>query len=319
MTGRSWIGATWTKPARRSYLLHLESREIPEPLSELENYTRITRHFEENHCVASARSWRKPRRDEPKKARMKAPFFTVLIDTYNYGEFIEEAVSSVLAQDFPAGAAGDSGAWMTVQPMTHANDCKNTRVRFYIYASPTAGGLGVQFRFRACARRSHRAAGCDDIWLPGKLGRVYEEFKRHPEVGNGVSRTHLWNGAEGISEDGYFIPVSGTCLEQARIAAISDGGTSCLAFKREALQKLCGAGIAAVSSRCLFNGADHFCGAGCGGDRIFGKIPAAWSKLVQTTGSRRRAAKSSAEWPCATRFSMKIQIWAATSRGGFEF
>jgi len=32
---------------------------------------------------------------------MKAPFFTVLIDTYNYGEFIEEAVSSVLAQEFP--------------------------------------------------------------------------------------------------------------------------------------------------------------------------------------------------------------------------
>jgi len=33
---------------------------------------------------------------------MKAPFFSVLIDTYNYGEFIEEAVSSALAQDFPA-------------------------------------------------------------------------------------------------------------------------------------------------------------------------------------------------------------------------
>jgi cellulose synthase/poly-beta-1,6-N-acetylglucosamine synthase-like glycosyltransferase len=32
---------------------------------------------------------------------MKAPFFTVLIDTYNYGEFIEEAVSSVLAREFP--------------------------------------------------------------------------------------------------------------------------------------------------------------------------------------------------------------------------
>ena len=32
---------------------------------------------------------------------MKAPFFIVLIDTYNYGEFIEEAVSSVLAQEFP--------------------------------------------------------------------------------------------------------------------------------------------------------------------------------------------------------------------------
>src|SRR5260370_42481676 len=33
---------------------------------------------------------------------MKAPFFTVLIDAYNYGEYIEEAVESALAQDFPA-------------------------------------------------------------------------------------------------------------------------------------------------------------------------------------------------------------------------
>jgi glycosyltransferase involved in cell wall biosynthesis len=33
---------------------------------------------------------------------MKAPFFTVLIDTYNYGAYIEEAVSSALAQEFPA-------------------------------------------------------------------------------------------------------------------------------------------------------------------------------------------------------------------------
>jgi glycosyltransferase involved in cell wall biosynthesis len=32
---------------------------------------------------------------------MKAPFCSVLIDTYNYGEYIEEAVSSALAQDFP--------------------------------------------------------------------------------------------------------------------------------------------------------------------------------------------------------------------------
>jgi len=33
---------------------------------------------------------------------MKAPYFTVLIDTCNYWEFIEQAVASALAQEFPA-------------------------------------------------------------------------------------------------------------------------------------------------------------------------------------------------------------------------
>jgi glycosyltransferase involved in cell wall biosynthesis len=32
---------------------------------------------------------------------MKAPLISVLIDTYNYGQYVEEAVESVLAQDFP--------------------------------------------------------------------------------------------------------------------------------------------------------------------------------------------------------------------------
>jgi glycosyltransferase involved in cell wall biosynthesis len=31
----------------------------------------------------------------------KRPHITVLINTYNYGQFIEEAVDSVLAQDYP--------------------------------------------------------------------------------------------------------------------------------------------------------------------------------------------------------------------------
>jgi glycosyltransferase involved in cell wall biosynthesis len=33
---------------------------------------------------------------------MTAPLFTVLIDTFNYGQYIEAAVCSVLEQDFPA-------------------------------------------------------------------------------------------------------------------------------------------------------------------------------------------------------------------------
>ncbi len=79
----------------------------------------------------------------------------------------------------------------------------------------------------------------DDTWLPEKLGRVYEEFKRYPTAGMVYHRTHLWNGAEDISEDGYFIPVSGNVPESRRaLLQYPMVGTSCLAFKREALQKL---------------------------------------------------------------------------------
>src|SRR5690349_12226716 len=57
--------------------------------------------FSKKSLPHNGRRWRTHRQDEPKKARMKAPFFTVLIDTYNYGEYLEEAVSSALAQEFP--------------------------------------------------------------------------------------------------------------------------------------------------------------------------------------------------------------------------
>ena len=32
---------------------------------------------------------------------MSAPLISVLIDTYNYGGYVEEAIESVLGQDFP--------------------------------------------------------------------------------------------------------------------------------------------------------------------------------------------------------------------------
>jgi hypothetical protein len=47
------------------------------------------------------RSWRRPRRNEPKNNN-ESPFFTVRIDTHSYGEYFKGAASSALAQDFHA-------------------------------------------------------------------------------------------------------------------------------------------------------------------------------------------------------------------------
>ena len=170
---------------------------------------------------------------------MKAPLFTVLIDTYNYGEFIEEAVSSVLAQDFPPAEREilvvDDGS----------TDDTQERLRKFGGAirclRKPNGGQASAFNYGFEHARGEVIAllDSDDTWLPEKLGRVYEEFKRYPTAGMVYHRTHLWNGAEDISEDGYFIPVSGNVPESRRaLLQYPMVGTSCLAFKREALQKL---------------------------------------------------------------------------------
>jgi len=170
---------------------------------------------------------------------MKAPFFTVLIDTYNYGEFIEEAISSALAQDFPA-----SQREILVVDDGSTDDTRQRLLKYrgeILYLRKQNGGQASAFNYGFEHARGEVIAllDADDTWLPEKLGRVYEEYKRHPEVGMVYHRTHLWNGSEDISEDGYFIPVSGNVTESRRaLLQYPMVGTSCLAFRREALQKL---------------------------------------------------------------------------------
>ncbi len=170
---------------------------------------------------------------------MKAPFFSIVIDTYNYGEFIEEAVSSALAQDFPA----EEREILVVDD--GSTDDTQERLRKYgeaiRYLRKPNGGQASAFNFGFEHARGEVIAllDADDVWLPGKLRRVHEEFKRYPEAGMVYHRLHLWNGISDISEDTYFIPISGRVTEDRRmLLQYPMVGTSCLAFRREALQKL---------------------------------------------------------------------------------
>jgi glycosyltransferase involved in cell wall biosynthesis len=169
---------------------------------------------------------------------MKAPFFTVLIDTYNYGEYIEEAVAGALAQDFPAKERE-----ILVVDDGSTDDTEERLKKFgetIRYLRKPNGGQASAFNFGFGHARGEVIVllDADDIWLPEKLGRVYEEFECHPEAGMVYHRVHLWNGTADISEDPYFIPVSGRVPENRRaLLQYPMVGTSCLAFRREA-QKL---------------------------------------------------------------------------------
>jgi glycosyltransferase involved in cell wall biosynthesis len=170
---------------------------------------------------------------------MKAPFFTVLIDAYNYGEYIEEAVASALAQDFTA----EQREILVVDD--GSTDDTQERLRKFgeaiRYLRKANGGQASAFNFGFAHARGEVIAllDADDVWLPGKLARVYEEFERHPSAGMVYHRVHLWNGTDEVSGDTYFIPVSGRIPENRRaLLRYPMMATSCLAFRREALQKL---------------------------------------------------------------------------------
>jgi glycosyltransferase involved in cell wall biosynthesis len=170
---------------------------------------------------------------------MKAPFFTVLIDTYNYGQYIEEAVASALAQDFPA----EEREILVVDD--GSTDDTEVRLRKFgqaiRYFKKPNGGQASAFNFGFEQSRGEvmTLLDADDIWLPEKLGRVYETFERYPGAGMVYHRVHLWAGAGDISEDTYFIPISGRVPDDRRnLLQYPMVGTSCLAFRRNALWKL---------------------------------------------------------------------------------
>ncbi len=170
---------------------------------------------------------------------MKAPFFTVLIDTYNYGEYIEEAVASALAQDFPAEERE-----ILVVDDGSTDDTQERLEKFgeaIRYLRKPNGGQASAFNFGFEHTRGEVIAllDADDVWLPTKLDRIYEAFGQHPAAGMVYHGVHLWNGTDEISGDTYFIPVSGRVPENRRaLLQYPMMATSCLAFRREALQKL---------------------------------------------------------------------------------
>jgi glycosyltransferase involved in cell wall biosynthesis len=172
---------------------------------------------------------------------MIAPLVTVLIDTYNYGRFIGEAIDSVLSQDFPMEQVEilvvDDGS----------TDDTAERVKKYgsgiSYLHKPNGGQASAFNFGL-----KRAKGeivflldADDYFLPGKLRRIVEEFGKHPEVGTIYHRLEELDAGSGKTREARFgfVPVSGFLpADRDKLLTYMPHQTSSLAFRREVLRRL---------------------------------------------------------------------------------
>jgi glycosyltransferase involved in cell wall biosynthesis len=166
----------------------------------------------------------------------RTPLISVLIDTYNYGRFVEEAIDSAMTQDFPAGereiVVVDDGS----------TDDTAERVRKFggaiTYLRKPNGGQASAFNLGLRHARGKYVAflDADDYWLPGKLSRVAEEFEKHPDTGMVYHGLRQFNSREGRIWDARAAEISGFLPGKTRdLLRYTWFPTSFLAFRRSAL------------------------------------------------------------------------------------
>jgi glycosyltransferase involved in cell wall biosynthesis len=171
---------------------------------------------------------------------MGNPRVTALIDTYNQGRFIEEAIESVLAQDFPASemeilVVDDGSTDDTRARVEKYGD----RVR-YIYKVNGGQASALNCGFAESRGQIVAMLDADDLWLPGRVRGVLREFERHPEAAMVYNPYRFWNTQSNTyTDDTTFYPISG--YVPARVTDVLHYGcfgTSCMALRRAMTQEL---------------------------------------------------------------------------------
>jgi hypothetical protein len=114
---------------------------------------------------------------------MARPFISVLIDTYNHERFIEQAIASVLGQDFAASereiVVVDDGSTDKTPDIL-----KRYEQRIRVLRKEN-GGQASAFNFAIPQCRGEIVAFLDgdDWWAPEKLTQVVNALNANPEVG----------------------------------------------------------------------------------------------------------------------------------------
>jgi hypothetical protein len=173
---------------------------------------------------------------------MSKPFVTALIDTYNHERFIEQAIVSVLEQDFPAAETEilvvDDGSTDHTPELVRKFAAK---VRILRKAN---GGQGSAFNAAIPEARGEIVAFLDgdDWWAPGKLTSVADVFAKDAAVGLvGHAVTQVY--ADGHQRAELPREVSRfriTSAEQAKTFRMRKTflGTSRMAYRRAILQQI---------------------------------------------------------------------------------
>lgn len=177
---------------------------------------------------------------------MAKPLVSVLIDTYNHERYIEQAILSVLEQDFPAGEMEilvvDDGSTDRTSEIIDSLERKfASRLRILRKANG-----GQASAFNAGLRELSGEIVCfldgDDWWAKEKVSRVVRAFDENPGV---AAVGHGYYEVDDGAIRGRWLPGPGArlALETPALALQSTSlriflGTSRLAMRRSALDKI---------------------------------------------------------------------------------
>lgn len=107
---------------------------------------------------------------------------SVLIDNFNYGAYVAGAVRSVLSQDYPDFeliVVDDGSTDDSLETLSIFSDDRLT-----VIAKPNGGQLSAfNAGFAAATGTIICFLDADDLYLPGYLAAVAENFSAHPECG----------------------------------------------------------------------------------------------------------------------------------------
>jgi glycosyltransferase involved in cell wall biosynthesis len=173
---------------------------------------------------------------------MSKPFVTALIDTYNHQSFIQDAINSVLNQNFPASETEilvvDDGSTDDTSEVVRKFA---PRVRLL---RKTNGGQASAFNAGIPEARGEIVAFLDgdDWWAPGKLTAVTEAFAANADVGlvgHGVTEVYP-DGRQRTEVPREISRFRITSTEEAKTFRMRRGffGTSRMSYRKEILRRI---------------------------------------------------------------------------------
>ena len=169
---------------------------------------------------------------------MNKPLVSVLITTYNYGRFIEEAIDSVLSQDYP-----QEQIEIVVVDDGSTDDTAERVKRFgsrvnYFYQPNGGQASALNLGFAKARGEIISLLDGDDFFLPGKVSRVAKAFQQDPALGMVYHPMESWNMETGERQLSQFPLTSGSPFEDMRKFAGYAGPGTCASFRRKFLDRL---------------------------------------------------------------------------------